>query len=67
MKTVMDSFQAVADPGGREILILPARDKPLINARAGNFDMSCPAVSKHIKVFYESGLIFDQRSGPRTV
>lgn len=57
MRTVMDPFQAIADPSRREILMLLTKDKLSINALAGNFDMSRPAVSKHIKVLYEAGLI----------
>ncbi len=57
MRHVLDPFQAIADPSRREILMLLTRDKQSINALAGNFDMSRPAVSKHIKVLYQAGLI----------
>ena len=53
----MDTFQAIADPSRREILMMLTKDKLSINSLAGNFDMSRPAVSKHVKVLYEAGLI----------
>jgi DNA-binding transcriptional ArsR family regulator len=53
----MDPFQAIADPSRREILMLLTKEKLSINALAGNFEMSRPAVSKHVKVLYEAGLI----------
>jgi DNA-binding transcriptional ArsR family regulator len=57
MKTKLDTFQAIADPNRREILMMLTKDKHSINALASNFDMSRPAVSKHVKVLYEAGLI----------
>jgi DNA-binding transcriptional ArsR family regulator len=57
MNTAMDTFQAIADPSRREILMMLTKDKLSINSLAGNFDMSRPAVSKHVKVLYEAGLI----------
>ncbi|MDO3641667.1 helix-turn-helix transcriptional regulator [Mucilaginibacter sp. L3T2-6] len=57
MNAAPDIFQAIADPSRREILMLLTRDKHTINALAGNFDMSRPAVSKHVKVLHDAGLI----------
>jgi DNA-binding transcriptional ArsR family regulator len=37
--------------------MLLTKEKLSINALAGNFDISRPAVSKHVKVLYEAGLI----------
>lgn len=52
-----DVFQAIADPTRREILHMLAH-KPLnLNAVAENFDVSRPAISKHIKLLAECGLI----------
>lgn len=59
----MDAFQAIADPSRREILLLLTKDKLSINALASNFEMSRPAVSKHIKVLYEAGLILINDQG----
>jgi DNA-binding transcriptional ArsR family regulator len=52
-----DVFQAIADPTRREIINLIAH-KPLnLNAIAGNFSVSRPAISKHIKILTECGLV----------
>ena len=63
MRTTLDPFQAIADPSRREILMLLTKDKQTINALAGNFDMSRPAVSKHVKVLYDAGLIVINNQG----
>ena len=43
--------------------LLLTKDKQAINTLAGNFDMSRPAVSKHVKVLYEAGLILIKDQG----
>lgn len=53
----LDAFQVIADPSRRQILHLLSKDSLTINALAENFDMSRPAVSKHIKVLHNSGFI----------
>lgn len=53
----LDAFQVIADPSRREMLHLLSLDKMTINALAENFDMSRPAVSKHVKVLYTAGFI----------
>lgn len=53
----MDPFQAIADPGRREILFLLSQERLSMNALADNFDISRPAVSKHVKILHEAGLI----------
>lgn len=53
----LDAFQAIADPSRRHILHLLSRDSMSINMLAENFDMSRPAVSKHIKVLCSAGFI----------
>jgi len=52
-----DAFQVIADPSRRQILYLLTKETLTINELAENFDMSRPAVSKHIKVLNESGFI----------
>lgn len=52
-----DSFMAIADPHRREILTMLSVEKQSINAIANNFDISRPAISKHIKVLYNTGFI----------
>lgn len=63
MRTNTDPFQALADPGRRAILMMLSQNRQSINAIAGNFDISRPAVSKHIKVLYEAGLVQIKDSG----
>lgn len=60
---MLDVFQAVADPSRREILRLLSQNSLTINSLADNFDMSRPAVSKHIKVLCNAGFISIQDIG----
>ena len=59
----LDAFQVIADPSRRQMLMLLSKDSLTINSLAENFDMSRPAVSKHIKVLYGSGFISIQDIG----
>ncbi|MGN8067732.1 ArsR/SmtB family transcription factor [Mucilaginibacter sp. 22184] len=59
----LDAFQVIADPSRRQMLYLLSKDSLTINALADNFDMSRPAVSKHIKVLYNAGFISIQDIG----
>lgn len=53
----LDAFQVIADPSRRQMMQLLSKESLTINALAENFDMSRPAVSKHIKVMYTAGFI----------
>ena len=53
----IDPFQALADPSRRAILHLLSKNSLTINSLAGNFNMSRPAVSKHIKILNSAGFI----------
>jgi|ERR1044072_7002827 DNA-binding transcriptional ArsR family regulator len=53
----LDTFQVIADPSRRQMLIMLSKDSLTINSLAQNFDMSRPAVSKHIKILYNAGFI----------
>ena len=53
----LDAFQVIADPSRRHILHLLSKDSLTINSLAENFDMSRPAVSKHIKILNSAGFI----------
>jgi DNA-binding transcriptional ArsR family regulator len=58
-----DVFQAIADPTRREIINLIAR-KPLnLNAIADKFNVSRPAISQHIKLLLECGLVTIENVG----
>ena len=58
-----DVFQAIADPTRREIINLVAKQSLNLNSIAENFDMSRPAISQHIKLLTESGLIVIRQEG----
>ena len=58
-----DVFQAIADPTRREIINMIAYRSLNLNAVAGNFDVSRPAISKHIKILTECGLITIRQQG----
>ncbi len=53
----LDAFQVIADPSRRQMMLLLSKNSMTINALAENFDMSRPAVSKHIKIMYNAGFI----------
>lgn len=52
-----DVFQAIADPGRRAIIGLLAEGSKTPNDLASYFDISRPAVSKHLKILIECGLV----------
>ena len=58
-----DVFQAIADPTRREIINMIARQSLNLNAVAENFDISRPAISKHIKILTECGLVIIKQQG----
>ena len=60
-----DVFQAIADPTRREIINLIAYQPLNLNAIADNFEtkMSRPAVSQHIKILTECGLVTIKKQG----
>lgn len=66
MEARRDVFQAIADPTRREILGMLAGKSMNLNAIADNFDMSRQAISLHIKILNECGLInIDQQGRER--
>jgi DNA-binding transcriptional ArsR family regulator len=58
-----DVFQAIADPTRRQIINMLASQNLNLNAVADNFDVSRPAISKHIKILTECGLITIKQQG----
>jgi DNA-binding transcriptional ArsR family regulator len=61
--TQYDSFLALADKNRREILMLLTKEKSSINTLAEAFEISRPAVSKHIKVLVDTGFISIEERG----
>lgn len=58
-----DVFQAIADPIRREIIELVASQTLTVNEVAEKFSISRPAISKHLKILAECGIIGYDRIG----
>jgi len=58
-----DVFQAIADPIRRQIINVVANRSMNLNAVADQFDVSRPAISKHIKILTQCGLITIKQMG----
>ncbi|RNL91395.1 ArsR family transcriptional regulator [Sinomicrobium pectinilyticum] len=58
-----DVFQAIADPNRRAIIHLLSGERLTINQIADNFEVSRPAISKHVKVLEECGLVVIKPQG----
>jgi DNA-binding transcriptional ArsR family regulator len=58
-----DVFQAIADPTRRAIINMIAHQSLNLNSVADNFDISRPAISRHIKILTECGLIVIRQQG----
>ncbi|MEM7086753.1 MAG: metalloregulator ArsR/SmtB family transcription factor [Bacteroidota bacterium] len=52
-----DVFQAIADPVRRDIIKLLSKQSLSVNSVAKQFEVSRPAISKHLKILKECGLI----------
>lgn len=58
-----DVFQAIADPTRRQIINLIANKSMNLNAIAENFEISRPAISQHIKILIECGMVIIRQEG----
>ena len=58
-----DVFQAIADPTRREIINMLAYKSLNLNSVAEQFKISRPAVSKHINILTECGLVTIKQKG----
>jgi DNA-binding transcriptional ArsR family regulator len=59
------TFAALADPTRRAILARLATGAATVNELAEPFDMTQPAISKHLKVLERAGLVSRSRDGQR--
>jgi len=59
------TFSALADPTRRAILARLATGEASVNELAEPFDMSQPAISKHLRVLERAGLISRSRDAQR--
>jgi DNA-binding transcriptional ArsR family regulator len=64
---IMDVFAAVADPARREVLSALARGDLSAGEVAALFPISRPAVSRHLRVLRETGLVRGELVGRRRV
>ena len=58
-----DVFQAIADPIRREIIDILSKESLTVNEVAERFDISRPAISKHLKILNECEIIQINQSG----
>ena len=59
----MEAAAAIADPTRRRLLEL-VRDREVpAGELASKFDVSRPAVSRHLRVFRQAGLVHERREG----
>lgn len=64
-KTVTEALRAIVEPRRREILRL-VRDRELTSgAIAAHFEVTGPAISQHLGVLAQAGLVSVRRSGTR--
>lgn len=62
-----DAFMAIADPNRRYLLEELRRGPKTVNELAAGLPVSRPAVSQHLKVLLEAGLVNAKAEGTRRV
>jgi DNA-binding transcriptional ArsR family regulator len=60
-------FKALADPTRRSILALLGAESRSVSDLTARFEMSQPAVSQHLRILRESGLVSERAEGRRRV
>jgi DNA-binding transcriptional ArsR family regulator len=60
---VPDLVAAVAEPNRRRLLQLLGHGEQTVTALAGNFTVSRSAISQHLGVLAEAGLVVSRRAG----
>jgi DNA-binding transcriptional ArsR family regulator len=63
----MDTFTALSDPTRRHIVESLALGEASFGELAGQFDMSRPAVSQHLKVLKEAGIVSSRADAQRRI
>src|SRR5262245_60515951 len=61
----MDAVKVIAEPRRRELLRLCWRDECTASDLAASFDVTFGAVSQHLKVLRDAGLVTVRRDGTR--
>ncbi|RWL18517.1 MAG: winged helix-turn-helix transcriptional regulator [Mesorhizobium sp.] len=62
-----DAFMAIADPNRRHLLEELRRGPKTVNELAAGLPVSRPAVSQHLKVLLDAGLVNAKPEGTRRV
>ena len=62
-----DIFRCLADPVRRSILELPAVSDLPVTAVASHVEVSRPAISRHLRVLRDAGLVAESRSGRQRI
>ena len=64
---VQEAIEAIVEPRRREILRL-VRDEEMTAGRiAAHFDVTRQAISQHLRVLYDAGLVSERRDGTRRI
>ena len=60
-------FRAIADPTRREILKLLRHGRLTVGEIAANFSTSRPAISKHLRLLRNAGLVVSDKDGAASI
>ena len=61
------ALQALVEPRRREILRLVKDQEMTSGTIASHFEVSGPAISQHLRVLHEAGLVTERRQGTRRI
>jgi DNA-binding transcriptional ArsR family regulator len=61
----MDAFQVLAEPRRRDVLALVTERERTAGEIAERFDVTRQAISQHLRILLEAGLIRERRDGTR--
>jgi DNA-binding transcriptional ArsR family regulator len=61
----VDVFQVLAEPRRRDVLALLADEERTAGDVAARFDVTRQAISQHLRILLEAGLIRERREGTR--
>ena len=67
MESLGNIFGALSDPTRRDILKRLAKGPATVTELAKPYDMSLPAVSRHLKVLLQAGFVRQEREAQRRV
>jgi DNA-binding transcriptional ArsR family regulator len=67
MQAEQEVFRAVAEPTRRQVLEMLAESDRSVTALLARFAISQPAMSKHLRVLREAGLVSERADGRRRI